>query len=208
VAEKIGRKLKNGAALELAKAGRVDQDYAATHPGLRAFVLEDASYLMEISAKTWVHWRSEQEYKQLSANIVTGRAHDPVLDAVGDPQEFLRRAPELGGRLRKLLGVNTADWVKALASVNSKVLRKTGSYWEEAEHLRMLIAFVGEYFHEQKDWSWATDSRDGVVLVTPGGHRVSPGRIIVAQADEARKGEFALIDVLEELEQACARSEA
>jgi hypothetical protein len=72
----------------------------------------------------------------------------------------------------------------------------------------MLIAFVGEYFHEQKDWSWATDRRDGVVLVTPGGHRVSPGRIIVAQADEARKGEFALIDVLEELEQACARSEA
>ena len=58
------------------------------------------------------------------------------------------------------------------------------------------------------EWSWATDSRDGVVLVAPGGYRISPGRIIVAQADEARKGEFALIDVLEELEQARARSEA
>jgi hypothetical protein len=72
----------------------------------------------------------------------------------------------------------------------------------------MLIAFVGEYFHEQKGWSWATDSHGGVVIVAPGGYRVSPGRIIVAQADEARKGEFALICVLGELEQACTRSEA
>ncbi|HEX2873544.1 MAG TPA: hypothetical protein VHP33_19935 [Polyangiaceae bacterium] len=202
MANKIGRKLKNAAAVELAERGLLDDGYAATNPGLRAFVLEDASYLTEIRAKTWVLWRSKEAYEHLMASVVTGRASDPVLDAVGTPGEFIRLAPELASQLRKLLSVDSVDWASALASVDRKVVTRTGSYWiEEPERLRMLIAFVGEFLHEQKGWTWATDSGDGVILVQPGGRRASPGRVIVAQADEARKGEFALADVLEELEQ-------
>jgi hypothetical protein len=195
-----GRKIKNGPALELATTGRLDSAYRRASEGLKAFILTDDQYLTEVSAKSWVLWPSKQAYEDLLSGLVAGRASDPVLEAIGAPSEFIRLAPELSRQFLASVAATGDDLLEALPQVEKRVKARSGPYWsEDQSRLRLLIAYTGEVLKQQEGWVWEVDERDGAVLRTGGGGRVAPGRVIVAQADEAKKGEFELEEVLAEL---------
>lgn len=190
--------LRHAGALRMITDAAVDYPSYSKRFGKRAFVLPDGSLLTEIIAnRSWRLWPSPDEYEAAVDGVVSGRVIDPLKDAVGDAGDFLRHRQDLARDFARVTaGVRRVDQV--FEEVEAKVLSKSGEYWTgKPERLRGLLAFVGEEACRRFSLHWA--EADSGVALRRGEKSVNVGAILLGNADEAKRGEFSLEDVLHEI---------
>jgi hypothetical protein len=204
MAERLGRSVRRKEALQLiGTPGAVADAEFEREFGKRAFLLPDGSLLTELQeGRVWRLWFSRAVYIEALRELNAKPSYDPVLEAVGDFRDFLEARSKLIGELLTTVGAprDNAELAGTLGRVDAFVKRQSGHYWtDDRQRLRSLLAYIGDVICEKIGGSWVVEPDGTPVVETSDGHRLQIGRVIMGQANEARRGAFSVQEVIEEL---------